>query len=77
MEHDLTVVGFLSSSAVVIPEETTGPTNFTGTVAGETDTIFLEVADSLKNGLFCSSVFPSPSAQVINTLGSIYQDHVK
>lgn len=63
-----TVAAFLSSSAVVIPEETTGRTNFSATPAGVADTIFLEAVVSLQTGLFCISVFPSPSAQVINTV---------
>ena len=57
-----TLLGFLSSGAVVIPEETTGPFDFPPTPAVVTDIILLEAPTSLaETGLACVSVFPSPS----------------
>jgi hypothetical protein len=46
-----TVKGFLSSGAVVIPEEGTGPTNFSATLVGVTITAFLEAVVSLETGV--------------------------
>lgn len=40
--------GFLSSSDVVIPEESTGPTIFSAALLVITDTVFLEAAVSLE-----------------------------